>query len=491
MYADPLSDGPSPPKGGIVPRSTIRSLVARRDAALDLIVKARDQLHDALDAAAAAGGAAWPGLGGDLSEMLLERNRRDKFVEGCRRRVDAASWNNVIFSHGFERIMDRQALAEYRGQLDRDPPVFDEETADATMRQLIIDADRLMRRGIANAFAGLDRRFRSHDGFKIGTRVVLDYAINETGQWNSGRNHDDTIHDVERILMRLDGREVPDRYAGIIGLIDEIRQRNYCRFVCDVQTDLIRVKVYKNGNAHLWFLRDDLVRLINLNLAEHYGEVVGQGPDTVVDDPLARPTTAVVRNMGWFPTPEAVARRAASDASVDWARPPAGQDHAVLRVLEPSAGEGALIWALKDSARRGSVELRFVAVELHPGRAKALRMAGLDHASGDQVLERDFLTVTPDEIGLFDRIVMNPPFDRQNDIAHVVHAARFLAPGGKLVAIMAASVEFRDDARSVAFREMVEKSRGEIRDLPLGSFESSGTMVSTCIVTMNGPKEVS
>ena len=47
--------------------------------------------------------------------------------------------------------MDRQALAEYRGQLERDPPVFDVETADATMRQLIIDADRLMRRGIANA----------------------------------------------------------------------------------------------------------------------------------------------------------------------------------------------------------------------------------------------------------------------------------------------------------------------------------------------------
>jgi len=487
MYADPMSDGPAPTSNGLVPRSTITSLVARRDAALDLIVKARDQLHEALDAAATAGGAAWPGLGGDLSDLLLSKGRRDDFVDGCRKRVDAASWNNVIFSHGFERIMDRQALAEYRGQLEKDPPVFDVETADATMRQLIVDADRLMRRGIANAFAGLDRRFRSHDGFKIGSRVVLDMAFSD-GMWSRGRNHDDTIRDVERILLRLDGKEVPDRYAGVVGLIDQARQGIYGPFVCDVRSDHLRVKVFRNGNAHLWFLRDDLVKLINLALAEHYGEVLGQGSDTVEDDPLARPTTSIVRNMGWFPTPEKVARRVASDAGVDWARGRAGEDQAVLRVLEPSAGEGALIWALMDSARQGSAMLEVVAIELNPTRAKALRMAGLCEGGRHQVIEADFLEVVPERIGLFDRIVMNPPFDRQNDIAHVVHAARFLAPGGKLIAIMAASVEFRDDPRSVAFRAMVEKSGGDIRDLPLGSFEESGTMVSTCIVSINGPR---
>lgn len=487
MYADHMSAGEtSTPTGGIVPRSTITSLVARRDAALELILKARDQLHEALDAAAEAGGAAWPGLGGDLSELLLSSSQRERFVEGCRRRVDAASWNNVIFSHGFERIMDRQALAEYRGQLEKDPPVFDVETADATMRQLIIDADRLMRRGIANAFSGLDRRFRSHDGFKIGSRVVLDMAFND-GMWSRGRNHDDTIRDVERILLRLDGQEVPDRYAGIVGLIDQVRQGTYGPFVCDVRTEHLRIKVFRNGNAHLWFLRDDLVRLINLALAEHYGEVLGQGSDTVEDDPLARPTTAVVRNMGWFPTPEKVARKAASEADVDYARRIPGQDPRPLRVLEPSAGEGALVWALMDSARSGTAELEVVAIELNPDRAKALRMAGLDQAP-HQVIEADFLEVVPDRIGLFDRIVMNPPFDRQNDIAHVVHATRFLAPGGKLVAIMAASVEFRDNARSVAFRDLVERSGGHIRDLPLGSFEESGTMVSTCIVTIKGPR---
>ncbi len=34
---------------------------------------------------------------------------------------------------------------------------------------------------------------------------------------------------------------------------------------------------------------------------------------------------------------------------------------------------------------------------------------------------------------------MNPPFSRQQDIRHVMHAAKFLKPGGRLVAVMGAS----------------------------------------------------
>jgi hypothetical protein len=41
------------------------------------------------------------------------------------------------------------------------------------------------------------------------------------------------------------------------------------------------------------------------------------------------------------------------------------------------------------------------------------------------------------ELGKFDRVVMNPPFDHGADIKHVEHARKFLKPGGRLVAVVA------------------------------------------------------
>lgn len=55
------------------------------------------------------------------------------------------------------------------------------------------DSGTIFKRGIANCFVNLDRRFRSHDGWKIGSRVILSNAFNEWGSWNYHRNHRDTL----------------------------------------------------------------------------------------------------------------------------------------------------------------------------------------------------------------------------------------------------------------------------------------------------------
>src|SRR3546814_4105301 len=58
-------------------------------------------------------------------------------------------------------------------------------------------------RGIANVFAKLDRRFRSHNGFKIGARLIIDRALNEWGSWDRYERRD-TLRDVERVFLELD-----------------------------------------------------------------------------------------------------------------------------------------------------------------------------------------------------------------------------------------------------------------------------------------------
>jgi len=95
----------------------------------------------------------------------------------------------------------------------------------------------------------------------------------------------------------------------------------------------------------------------------------------------------------------------------------------------------------------------------------------------------DFLATTPSPT--FDRVIMNPPFTKRADIEHVLHAYKFLAPGGRLVAIMSAGVMFRGDMKSVRFRDLVTTHGGSIAPLPEGSFKAAGTSVNTAVVTIN------
>jgi type I restriction-modification system DNA methylase subunit len=82
----------------------------------------------------------------------------------------------------------------------------------------------------------------------------------------------------------------------------------------------------------------------------------------------------------------------------------------------------------------------------------------------------------------YDRVVMNPPFAKQADIKHVMHALKFLKPDGKLVSVMSASVDFRDNKLTKEFRDLIAERGGRIEALPDGAFKESGTMVRTVIV---------
>ena len=144
-------------------------------------------------------------------------------------------------------------------------------------------------------------------------------------------------------------------------------------------------------------------------------------------------------------------------------------------VLEPSAGAGAIVWALIE--RKAIV----TAVEMDAQLAAKLPL--------DRRICADFLTLSPDNVPFapFDAVAMNPPFTKGQDVAHVMHAFSFLKPGGKLVAIMSAGAEFRSDRKTSGFRELVAAMDGTIERLPDDSFKESGTSVRTVVVEMVKP----
>src|SRR4029077_13703895 len=129
-------------------------------------------------------------------------------------------------------------------------------------------------------------------------------------------------------------------------------------------------------------------------------------------------------------------------------------------VLEPSAGRGARTDVIRQFAPSVGLE----ACEIDPKNREVLQQKQL------VIVGNDFLGPNwVPRIGGYDRIGMNPPFSPQKDIDHVTKSESLLAPGGLLVSVMGASVTFRTNQKTEAFRALVLGCRGEIEELPAES----------------------
>ena len=152
-----------------------------------------------------------------------------------------------------------------------------------------------------------------------------------------------------------------------------------------------------------------------------------------------------------------------------------------MNTLEPSAGSGAFALAMLQAV--GNDPDLVTACELLPGNAKVLREAGLT-----KVIQGDFLSMEPQPI--FDRVIMNPPFNGGIDVDHVLHATKFLNAQGRLTAITSVGWTHNSTKKATAFRDFVNDVDGFIDDIEAGAFKDAGTNVATkilCIEAENLP----
>ncbi|TJW14398.1 MAG: DUF4942 domain-containing protein [Mesorhizobium sp.] len=508
----------------IMPRATIEDIVRNRNEALALYEIAHSKIIDAHNAEMAAievARSAFPGtnslnFGQEQRTKQLQKEvtniPREDYMREARHIIDLNIWAWIVERTDLERLMDKTAKDQLRKQmshivepageghlltqeeLEKGLPPITVENIYATLEQFMLNADMIFKRGIATAFSKLDRRFRSHDGFKVGSRVILPYCFTEFGSWNYHRNERDTLMDIERTFAVIDGKMVGHSYATTVGAIDENRRIGSGKRQSEIDTDYFLIRIYMNGNAHLWMKRHDLVRKVNKLLGEYYGETIGDGQQAE-EDPFANIKHTPAKRYGFFPTPDGLSDRVIEEAAI---RPPEATEPR-LRILEPSSGTGNLArrciingadWT-KDWSRYDEDRIeKFIAehrwdnqvdcVEIQQHLAVDLRAEGIY----GRVFAQDFLQLQPSTTGLYDRVVMNPPFDRERDIDHVVHALKFLKPDGVLIAIMSAGTEFRETKKSVAFRDLVKSRGGYFNDLPERSFAESGTNINTIMLVI-------
>ena len=166
---------------------------------------------------------------------------------------------------------------------------------------------------------------------------------------------------------------------------------------------------------------------------------------------------------GFFPTPKAIVEKMLDEADI---KPNE-------KVLEPSAGKGNIADEIKAKYPDNALDV----VEWNTSLNELLT------EKGHNVVGEDFLKTT----GNYDKIVMNPPFEKGQDIDHIRHAYSLLNEGGRVVCIMSEGAFSRSDKKATEFREWLDEVGGVSEKLPEGSFKNSerSTGVNTRLVVID------
>ena len=223
-------------------------------------------------------------------------------------------------------MYDGLNIARLASPLDKDrfgpralenPAPFTLDNIRGTFGKFIVDPRGNILRGLAEVFCGLDDFYKSHDKVKIGVaglpkRIILS-NVNEYSSYGRAK--------LEAVLNALacyqgkpliEWRELSALMTnGAALLVDgELAADRTWDKPTQVIGRGIRLKRFANGNGHVIFEPATLLD-INRALAEFYGDVL---PDTTDEKPAHRqPSTAIAKDLQYYPTPIAVAKRIVDD----------------------------------------------------------------------------------------------------------------------------------------------------------------------------------
>ncbi len=169
------------------------------------------------------------------------------------------------------------------------------------------------------------------------------------------------------------------------------------------------------------------------------------------------------KDYQFFATPDRLADRLVSLADLE-------RHHIVL---EPSAGDGAIVKAI----HRNSGIIR-----VHTYEAMEINRSILRDMFHVDVLGEDFLKAVKSKNAPYFRIIANPPFSKNQDIDHVLKMYEMLSENGILVSIMSNHWRTSKNRKELEFSAWLSSVKHEIHAVPSGTFKESGTQVGACIV---------
>ncbi|WP_049102423.1 DUF4942 domain-containing protein [Klebsiella oxytoca] len=200
---------------------------------------------------------------------LMEK--REAVMKAITRNLDREIWRDLMKKSGMLSIMDAQAREQWYNSLEKDDiPTISEENILSTFKQLHQSKGEVFERGVINVFKSLSWDYKSNSPCQFGRKIIVNGLV-KYDRWGFGLNWSrqrDRLADLERMLMLLDGKPVPDNRADVTcRLRDHINEN---RHSTSYEDEMFTIKYFQKGTAHITFKQPELVEQLNDIIAHHY-----------------------------------------------------------------------------------------------------------------------------------------------------------------------------------------------------------------------------
>ena len=456
---------------------------------------------------------------GGYSSLSAERIFRK---EGAIAQLNADFWSQTLALTDVLDCMPQKRRDEWnKSIIEKTTPEFEESTVRATLETLLGSRAKFLAERVDGIFRNLSGEHVTNSPMGFGKRMIMGYMLSYSSVCYERAGY---INDLRAVIAKFMGRDEP-KYGGSSRLMEMLRER-WGEWVT-IDGGAIRIRLYKKGTAHLevhpdmaWRLNSILASLYPMAIPSEFrtkpkkriktfammgrplpfavieiiaacrprrgsysvqlgysdkeshpvawaeagrvlemiggaptgngGYEFGYDPHDALDEIIASGCLPDQQAHQFYPTPESVAQEAIAMADI-------GQNDSCL---EPSAGQGGLAEFMPKD--------RTTCIEISALHCKILEAKGFKTVKADFLLWVDGAWNRGEK---FDVVMMNPPFADGRARAHVDAAALLVRKGGRLVAVLPASM-----------REKVTLPGFVITWSSVFSNEFAGTSVSVAIM---------
>lgn len=261
----------------VICSTSIERIVTGRNTALAQIEVLIHQLNDISTLTHSIGGKTaldWA-MKQDFRCGCWLMEKKDTAMKVITRNLDRGIWRDLMKKSGMLAIMDAQARDGWYNSLEKDDiPVISEENILSTFEQLHRGKNEVFERGVINVFKGLNWDYKSNSPCKFGKKIIVNGLV-KYGRWGFGLNwgwQRDRLADLERMLMLLNGKPVPDNRADVTRRLSDHINEN--RYSTSYEDEVFTIKYFQKGTAHITFKQSVLVDKLNNIIARHYPEML-------------------------------------------------------------------------------------------------------------------------------------------------------------------------------------------------------------------------
>lgn len=200
-------------------------------------------------------------------------------MEESRKIVKTTAWMELIKSNNLHTLMNQEQFREFSQQAKSAPLPFDMETANATALSLFNNYSINVEIGLINVFESLRLSYKSHDSFCFKKKCILNDFIKlheHSSTKASIERFDDSAIRVRDLYNGVLFLLYPNRTLQQFDIIEEVNKHISDNDLEPYQDDIIKFTFYKNGNVHMEFTDQRVIKIINDFLARFYKNSIGR-----------------------------------------------------------------------------------------------------------------------------------------------------------------------------------------------------------------------